>query len=318
MATATAPADTDLQEYVSSRGATLVIDREKGLIKGVKILGLESKNGRTYTREAIRQAVDLYEGKRVNVDHAKSGDSRSYRDRMGKLVNVSVREDGLYGDLHVNPQHMLAEQLFWDAENSPESVGLSHDVSGRVVRRDGKPVVEAINIVRSVDLVADPATTAGLFEDVNNQTEETKTMETNLAEATLDGIKKERPELLEKYKAELAESEESKAKDAKLKSLTEELSTLKATAAKATQEAVVAKELHEAKLDPKNKKQVPEFLLEQLHAEPDAAKRKLVIDDRTSLIEHLGERGKPRSELGNQDGGSLSKMTAGERGKGWT
>ncbi len=317
MATATAPADTELQEYVSSRGATLVIDRAKGLIRGVKILGLESKNGRTYSREAIKQAVDLYEGKRVNVDHTKSGDSRSYRDRIGKLVNVATRPDGLYGDLHVNPQHMLAEQLFWDAENSPESVGLSHDVSGRVVRRDGKPVVEAINVVRSVDLVADPATTAGLFEDINQPTEEPDTMATDLKEMTLDQIQKERPELLEQYKATLTESEESKAKDAQLKSLTEELATIKATAAKATQEAVVAKELHEAKLDPKNAKQVPEFLLEQLHAEPDAAKRKLVIDDRTSLVEQIGERGKPRSEVGG-DGGGLSKMTATERGKGWS
>ena len=143
-------------------------------------------------------------------------------------------------------------------------------------------------------------------------------MAIDLTEATLDQIKKDRPELLEQYKATLAESEENKAKDAKLKALTEELAEIKTTAAKATQEAVVAKELMEAKLDPKNEKHVPAFLLEQLHAEPDAAKRKLVIDDRTGLVEQLGERGKPRSEVGGGDGGGLSKMSAGERGKGWS
>jgi hypothetical protein len=52
----------------------------------------------------------------------------------------------------------------WDAENAPENVGFSHNVEA-VVKREGEQViVEEIVAVRSVDLVADPATTCGLFE----------------------------------------------------------------------------------------------------------------------------------------------------------
>jgi hypothetical protein len=75
-----------------------------------------------------------------------------------------VDAGGLRGDFHFNPKHALAEQLIWDAEHSPENVGFSHNVEARTSRRDGKVVVEEITRVQSVDLVADPATTRGLFE----------------------------------------------------------------------------------------------------------------------------------------------------------
>jgi chorismate mutase len=155
---------TRLLEYANSANLTLRVDRERGVIQGVKILGLSSANRRTYLPEALRQAVKLYEGVAVNVDHIRSGELRSYRDRIGKLVNVRFANDGLYGDLVVNPKHPLAEQLFWDAEHNPENVGLSHDARGRTVVRNGQVVVEAIEAVRSVDLVAEPATTKSLYE----------------------------------------------------------------------------------------------------------------------------------------------------------
>jgi hypothetical protein len=54
--------------------------------------------------------------------------------------------------------------LAWDSERSPGNVGLSHDVQARVARRGDKVVVEEIASVSSVDLVAQPATTGGLYE----------------------------------------------------------------------------------------------------------------------------------------------------------
>lgn len=155
---------TRLLEYSNSANLTLRVDRERGVIQGVKILGLASANRRTYLPEALRQAIRLYEGVAVNVDHIRSGELRSYRDRIGKLVNVRFANDGLYGDLVVNPKHPLAEQLFWDAEHCPENVGLSHDARGKTAVRNGQVVVEAIESVRSVDLVAEPATTRSLYE----------------------------------------------------------------------------------------------------------------------------------------------------------
>jgi hypothetical protein len=72
--------------------------------------------------------------------------------------------------LHYNPQHALAGQLEWDAEHSPESVGLSHNVMAQTTKRGEHTVVEAITRVLGVDLVADPATTRGLYEEVDPTT----------------------------------------------------------------------------------------------------------------------------------------------------
>jgi hypothetical protein len=160
------PAFETLQEYATSAGVALRIDREHGVIAGCKILGLQSRNGRTYDTAAVAKAMPMYEGAAVFVDHGKAGQSRSYHDRMGRLQNVRASQDGLYADFCFNPKHVLAEQLLWDAEHAPGNVGFSHDVQGKTRRsQDGSVVVEAIERVDSVDLVAKPATTRSLFED---------------------------------------------------------------------------------------------------------------------------------------------------------
>jgi hypothetical protein len=156
-----------LQEYVDSRGVSVGVDRAAGMIRGVKVLGLESRNGRTYLPEALAQAVPLYEGAKVNVNHPKGGPQapRDYQDRIGAIRNVALRTgEGLFADLFFNPKHALAEQLVWDAEHAPENVGFSHNVEARTSRAGDRVVVEAILRVQGVDLVADPATTRGLFE----------------------------------------------------------------------------------------------------------------------------------------------------------
>jgi hypothetical protein len=142
------------------------VDRRRGVIHGVKILGLESRNGRSYRPQSLARAVPLYEGARVNVDHPRGGlqTARGYEERIGTVRNVEARAAGLFGDFHFNPKHRLAEQLLWDAEHAPENVGFSHNVTARTSREQGRVMVEEITEVASVDLVADPATTRGLFE----------------------------------------------------------------------------------------------------------------------------------------------------------
>lgn len=160
-----------LQEFVTSHGATLRVDREAGVIRGVKILGLSSKNGRSYEEKALQKAVPLYEGVKVNVNHARGGvfAPRDYEERLGVIRNAAFQEGrGLYGDLHFNPKHALAEQLAWDAEHAPQNVGLSHNVEARLKPSGSGAAVEEILKVLSVDLVADPATTSGLFESHND------------------------------------------------------------------------------------------------------------------------------------------------------
>lgn len=196
--------EESLLEYADSRGATLAVDRETGVIRGVKILGAQSRNGRVYPHETLLKARELYEGAKVNVNHPKGAPTapRDYQDRIGLIRNVSVAEGGLFGDLHFNPRHGLAAQLEWDARHAPENVGLSHNVTARTAQRNDTVVVEAITRVVSVDLVADPASTHGLYEQLEPP-QSAGPKETSLREATLEQLKAERPDLLER----LAKSE---------------------------------------------------------------------------------------------------------------
>ena len=156
-----------LQEFTTSRGIEVRVDPAAGVIHGVKIIGLASLNNRRYLPAALAQAAPLYENTKVNVNHPKGSplSPRDYQDRIGTLRNVKMRTgEGLFADFHFNPRHALAEQLIWDAQNSPENVGFSHNVLARTTSQDGQLVVQEITRVQSVDLVADPATTRGLFE----------------------------------------------------------------------------------------------------------------------------------------------------------
>src|SRR5262249_24823914 len=117
--------------------------------------------------EALVNAVRLYEGAKVNINHPKGHplSPRDYQDRLGVVRGVAFRSgEGLFGDLHFNPKHALSEQLVWDAEHAPQNVGMSHNVLARTKRNGEETVVEAITKVQSIDLVADPATTSGLYE----------------------------------------------------------------------------------------------------------------------------------------------------------
>jgi hypothetical protein len=191
-----------LQEFVDSRGVEVRVDRQQGVLRGVKLLGLQSRNGRKYLPEALSAARSLYEGARVNVNHAKGHPlaSRDYQDRLGVVRQIAWRNaEGLFGDLHFNPHHGLAEQLVWDAEHAPENVGLSHNVQARTMREGDDTIVEAILKVHSVDLVADPATTSGLFEQTQadrSTVEGGQTAGALLARATGDELRALRPDLV--------------------------------------------------------------------------------------------------------------------------
>ncbi len=199
-----------LQEFVDSRGVQIRVEPEQGIIRGVKILGVESRNGRTYLDDALNGAVGLYENAKVNVNHPRDNPlgPRDYRDRIGVIRNVAARPgEGLFADFHFNPKHALAEQLAWDAGHAPENVGFSHNVQARTARRGDRTVVEAIVKVQSVDLVADPATTQGLFESTGGRHTDQIAAATDaviaeeerlvLAKATVEELRRRRPDLVE-------------------------------------------------------------------------------------------------------------------------
>lgn len=146
------------------------IDTKAGIIYGVKVLGAKSKNGRIYEDSAMRRAVPMYEGVSVNLNHirndpnTKSYTERPIQDRWGVLKNARFEDGSIYADLHYLKSHPATPQLVEAAARFPETFGLSHDAGGDEQMIDGERRVVELYEVRSVDVVADPATNAGLFE----------------------------------------------------------------------------------------------------------------------------------------------------------
>jgi hypothetical protein len=152
------------------------VDYEGGVIHDVCILGpvsigLNGKVRRKYTEECMREAVPLYEGTMVNINHPAGHNpnvDRDLGDRFGKLVNVRFSSDGkIRGDLVANRKHSMFESVFEAAINPAlhNTCGLSQAFE---YEADYDPAgfekVKKITRVPSVDLVADPATTRSLFE----------------------------------------------------------------------------------------------------------------------------------------------------------
>jgi len=283
-----------VREYADSQGLSPSVDRHQGIIRGVKILGLESKNGRSYTPECVAKAKPLYEGAKVNVNHPAGRSPRSYQDRIGVIREVAIRQDGLYADFHFNPRHALSEQLCWDAEHAPSNVGFSHVVSARITRKDGRATVEAIDSVESVDLVADPATTGGLFESEELPTEPAQrelcehglsavsdARSILLGEGEIETKKTRLLEVLAVWQAELAghkpghKENEMEWKEITAESLKEHRADLVEVLTGTDKTSTLEKELQEAKsaLETANTK-----LAEAAEAEARAAKEKAIAE----------------------------------------
>lgn len=154
----------------------LRVDREKGIIFNVHVLGVDSKNRRTYPLPVQAKARPLYEGVSVNISHPpreNAADDRPFETLFGALRGAQT-EDGTRADLHFIKSHPLAEMVCEAAERFPENFGLSHNAHvDWLVKEDGHRVCESINSVRSVDVVCRPATTNGIFESEQPRMEPT-------------------------------------------------------------------------------------------------------------------------------------------------
>ncbi len=278
-----------LQEYSNSRGVQMRVDRGAGVIRGVKILGMHSRNGRTYLPEALAEAARLYEDAKVNVNHPTGGPAgpRDYRDRIGVIRNVSVRGgEGLFADFHFNPKHALSEQLAWDAEHAPENVGFSHNVQARTARRGDRVVVEEITRVQSVDLVADPATTRGLFENAAGG--DPSGDENTRPELTVEDLRQDHPELVEQLCRNQADE---------LKRLRDEVERLTDGETSHRKQALIRQVLRECHLpdpesdDPQARAIVSDGFIESLLAASDERAIREAIEERARLVRSLGVAG---------------------------
>lgn len=154
---------------------------KKYVVNNIAILGEKSKNGYRYLRDAMKRAVSLFEGVKVFINHPSSEElkvrRRDVRNLAGKLTNARFDESAvkIRGNFVGLPNDM--GKLFVDiAETMPEVAGMSQNASGRFGKDNGEKVCEEITEVFSVDLVASPATNAGVFENVKNDGNENEVM----------------------------------------------------------------------------------------------------------------------------------------------
>jgi hypothetical protein len=139
-------------------------DREVGVIHNVLICGTASANGRDYPVSVFKRDYAKYEGRPVNCDHGREA---TVERRFGWFSNVRPGPDGKpRGTLNCLKSHPMYERVMEAAERNPALFGFSHVAMCRTKLGDhGREVVEAIESVESIDLVAEPATTKGLFEN---------------------------------------------------------------------------------------------------------------------------------------------------------
>jgi hypothetical protein len=172
------------------------IDEGAGVIRGVKILGINSKNvGRVlglteqefgdavnrsyaYDPAALRSARPMYEGTSVYSNHLEfdydetgrryaKQEAHHNEDLVGWLQDVRfVDGQGLFADLHYLTRHSFAPVLVEIANRRPDKIALSHEASfDDPTLIDGRIVLGKISDVECVCLVNQrPGTTNGLFE----------------------------------------------------------------------------------------------------------------------------------------------------------
>lgn len=190
MATATRATLTEITQATRP----VRVDRDNGVIRGVKILGTESRNGRRYPKPVILAAASKYEGLKAYINHPARGSEtieRKYEDWAGRYQNVRGEEVdgsfGLYGDLKLRKGSGHYESLLADAEDPDfaKDFGISHVAICESDYEGETEVISEIVEALSGDIVTDPATNAGLFEskERNMATEaKPKTRKRSLAE----------------------------------------------------------------------------------------------------------------------------------------
>lgn len=239
-----------LIEQFDFRGA--VVDRESWVIKGVKVLGRQSRNGRIYEDAAIRDSARLCENLPVTVRGGHNREDRDYHSQNGQLRNGEARHLGSdkaasYYDWHLNPADELTEKICYDAEHFPENVPLSHEVSvyQGEVDEEGVLRVERLIEVDGVAAVYKGGTNRSLFE--SEVVMDLKTLKTQHAEL----VEQLRTEILaeDTVKTELTEAQKQLVKAvAEKESLQEKLNEAEAALSeyRAVEErAAKARHIHE-------------------------------------------------------------------------
>jgi hypothetical protein len=140
------------------------VDREGRYVRNVALAGTHSSNGYRYSERALRDAVPLYAGKPVFLDHARVAGrpyDRSTRDLVGSVVRPRFEGGRVRGDIRVIDTE-AGRTFLALADSDSAAVGMSHVVLAE--RSADGQTVERLREIVSVDAVAFPASTKSLSE----------------------------------------------------------------------------------------------------------------------------------------------------------
>ncbi len=286
------------------------------VIQNVKLLGKVSKNKRTYSEQAMSDAASLYENVGFYFDHPtkkelqERGGARKVLDLAGKIRNARVVGEGVRGDVQLLdfPESKGAPFVKALAEQMPEMAGFSHRAAGKITKgKDGaNDVVESLSHVFAQELVTDPATTNGLFESLENPNDPNKgENEMEINDLTLEGLRRDRPDLVTGIETAIVEGAEVKALKAENLKLKDEAELREKDDAKAAHAVMVEKKLKDSKL---SDDVITETFTKTLFEAKDEKAIDELIDDRKDLAKKRGKSG-PRSTETNMD---EALRTAGE------
>ena len=299
----------DVVLHETFEGSAFAEARVNGsVIQNVKLLGKTSKNNRDYSEQALNDAVRLYEQVGFYFDHPtkkelrERGGARSVRDLAGKILNPRRQGNGVRGDVQLLDFKESSAAPFVKAlaEQMPDMAGFSHRAAGKLTKgKDGgNDVVESLSHVFAQELVTDPATTNGLFESLESSDEPHKgDKEMEIKDLTLEGLRKDRPDLVKSIETLIAEGAEIKALRANNVKMKDEAELREKADAKAAHAVLIEKKLKDSKL---HEDVITETFKGQLVEAKDEKAIDALIEDRKELAEKRKKTG-PRSTETNMD-----------------
>ena len=156
-----------ISEEIKFAGARFIESNGSRVINHVALVGTQSQQGHSYTLEALRAAVPLYQGCRCFINHPSDADQRTgRRDLMalaGVVENPRFESNRIFGSIKLLPDK-YGDKFFNIARHMPEAASCSHVADGTLRNVGGQMVCESIKAVLSVDLVVMGATTTSIFE----------------------------------------------------------------------------------------------------------------------------------------------------------
>jgi len=291
-----------LEDTVTDILSEAVVESEEDkpkFVRNVALSGIKSKNGYEYAEKAYENAINLYEGASVFIDHQMSKlRERSVRDLVGHVQNprwnnINKRMMGDISVLDTDSGRFFMEL----ARVHPPNVCMSQVISGK--RNRSRTIVESIQEVLSVDVVTGGATTTNFSEQETDMSD--------MSDKAVEVLQEQNKDLQTKIEtASQSHQNEIKEMAVKLNDKSEEFDTLKESHTKleetlketqvkldefevqatlSERAKTIQEELEKAELT--DETLLTETFMKQLQEKETPEERALLIEDRKAIMEKV-------------------------------